>query len=111
MDLYNEMMELISKLDMMIKTMKNRGREFAEAEHDYKIAMRQEILKLRDDGQPVTIVRDLCYGTPSVATKRLQRDIAEANYKVVQEAINVDKIKLRILENQLDREWSRAGSK
>ncbi len=111
MELYNEIQNMLSTMDTMLKTMKNRGRELAEKEHDYKIALRVEILKLRDDGQPATIVRDLCYGTPSIATKRLERDIADANYRAIQEAINVYKIKVRILENQLDREWSRAGSK
>ena len=103
--MFNEMQDNLQRLDTMLKTMKKRGQEYAQAEMDYKIALRTEILKLRDEGQPVTIVKDLCYGTKEVARKRMERDIAEANYRVIQEAIQTHKLKVRIIENQLDREF------
>ena len=46
-----------------------------------------------------------CYGIPSVAEARFKRDVAEAVYKANLEAINSIKLQMRLLENQLQREW------
>jgi hypothetical protein len=99
-------MKEVAYMEEALKQLKERGRTFAEAERDYKVAMRTEILKLRDEGKPATLILQLCYGTPNIAKLRLDRDIAEAMYKSAQEAINVKKLKIRIMENQYDREYS-----
>ena len=44
-------------------------------------------------------------GEEEIARLRLERDIAESLYESAQEAINVQKLKIRVLENQLSREW------
>jgi hypothetical protein len=51
-----------------------------------------------------------CFGIPSVAEARFRRDVAEAVYKANLEAINSIKLQMRLLENQLQREWSNAGN-
>ncbi len=109
MDTFNELQEMLSRLDVMLKTLKQRGNAFANAEHDYQIAKRVAILKLMDEGGKVTLVQQIARGIPSVAKLRLQRDIAETEYKSIQEAINVYKLKCRLWESQLEREWSHAG--
>lgn len=103
--MYHEIMEEVAKMEMALSQLKKRGKTYAEAERDYKIAMRSEILKLRDDGQPATLVLQLCYGTSNIANLRMARDIAEALYKSALEAINVLKLKIRIMEAQYDREY------
>jgi hypothetical protein len=103
--MFQEIQTKCSSLDVAVKQLKNRGVKLAESERDYKIALRSEILKLRDDGQPVTIVLNLAYGTKTIAELRMQRDIAEAMYKSALEYINVVKLQIRILENQYDKEW------
>jgi len=99
----------MDELTRSIKVLKNNGQKLAEAERDYKIILRQEALKLRANDMPVTLINQIVYGIPEVADKRLQRDVAEATYTANQEHINVTKLKLRILENQLAREWGNAG--
>ena len=99
----------MDELTRSIKVLKNNGQKLAEAERDYKIILRQEALKLRANDMPVTLINQIVYGIPEVADKRLQRDVAEATYTANQEHINVTKLKLRILENQLSREWGNAG--
>ena len=106
-DLYNELQELTQKLEQTLSALKKYGSQRAQAEHDYKIGLRQEILKLRADGQPATIVRDLCYGTPHIAKLRLERDIAENMHMAALEAINVYKLKIRLLDAQIEREWNK----
>ena len=67
--------------------------------------LRQECLKLRSDGMAIGMIDKICYGIPSVAGARFQRDVAESVYKANQEAINTLKLEMRILEGQIQREW------
>lgn len=106
MDLYLELAKKINELNKSLKKLRETGTDFAEAERDYKITLRQEALKLRnDDKLAVTLIQQIVYGVPEVANKRFQRDVKEAIYKANQEAINVLKLQIRILENQLQREY------
>lgn len=106
MDLFNEIQELINKLNASIKSLKINGQALAKAEQEYKILLRQEALKLRqDENMPVTLINQIVYGIPDVAHKRYERDVAEAMYLTNQEFINTTKLKIRVLESQLNREW------
>ena len=108
MDLFSEIQELIKKLNVAIKTLSTNGQALAEAERDYKITLRQEALKLRQEkGMPVTLISQIIYGVPEVAEKRFKRDIADTMYQTNIEYINTTKLQLRILENQLSREWGK----
>ena len=109
MDLYQQIQQLIAELDISVKNLRKSGTEYANAEQNYKIKLREEALKLRADEQmPVTLINQIIYGVPEVARLRFDRDVKEAVYQANQEAINSTKLKLRILENQLNREWGNA---
>ena len=106
-DLYNELQQKIKDLNVSIKKLRETGTEYAEAERDYKITLRQEALKLRaEKGMPVTLIQQVVYGVPEVAEKRFKRDVKEAVYRANQEAINSTKLQIRVIESQLSREWS-----
>lgn len=106
MDLYNDLQQKIKELNISIKKLRETGTEYAEAEKEYKITLRQEALKLRaEKGMPVTLIQQVVYGVPEVAEKRFVRDVKEAVYKANQEAINVFKLQIRIIESQLQREY------
>lgn len=105
MDLYNELESKIQELEVSIRSLRKTGSNYAEAERDYKILLRQEVLKLRDEGQAIGVITLTCYGIPSVAEARFKRDIAETIYKANLEAINSIKLQLRLLENQIQREY------
>jgi hypothetical protein len=106
MDLMNELNMKTQQLDKSIKKLRETGTEYAQAEKDYKVLLRQECLKLRDEGMAIGMIDKTCYGIPSVAEARFKRDIAEAVYKANLEAINSIKLQLRIIENQIQREWN-----
>ena len=101
MDLYEDIVALMAELTASIRKLRDNGAKLAEAERDYKITLRQEALKLRASDMPVTLINQVIYGVPEVADKRLKRDVEQANYETNREHINVTKLKLRILENQL----------
>ena len=105
MDLYNEIQQKIRELEISIRSLRKTGQKYAEAERDYKILLRQEVLKMRDEGQAIGVITLTCYGIPSVAESRFKRDTAEAIYKANQEAINSIKLQLRLLESQIQREY------
>ena len=93
MNLFNEMQKLLNDLNVSIKKLRETGTDFAEAERDYKITLRQEALKLRaEKGMPVTLIQQVVYGIPEVADKRFKRDVKEAIYQANQEAINSIKL-------------------
>lgn len=108
MDLYNELESKIQELEVSIRSLRKTGNNYAEAEREYKILLRQEVLKLRDEGQAIGVITLTCYGIPSVAEARFKRDVAETIYKANLEAINSIKLQLRLLESQIQREY---GSK
>ena len=85
MDLYAKILSVIDEMKVAIKGMQNWGMKKANAESDYKAALRQEVLKERDKGTAVGIITLTVYGHPEVAKKRLERDIAETMYEVSQE--------------------------
>lgn len=106
MNLVNDIQDLNRLLSNSINLLAKYGREYAEAEMNYKIALNQECLKLRDGGMAVTLIDKVVYGVKEVAEKRFKRDSAEIMWKTAQENVNVLKIRIKILENQLNREWS-----
>ena len=107
MDLISDIQRLMDELTISIKKLRQTGNALAEAERDYKITLRQEALKLRvEKDMPVTLINQIIFGVPEVAEKRYKRDIAETMYNTNQEHINATKLKLRLLESQLSREWS-----
>lgn len=108
-DLVVEIRRIQAQLDKAVFTYKQRGKERAQAEHDYKVALSQKILMLRADNQPVTIVNDLARGDAEVANLRLKRDISDVLYESAREAINNYKLQIRVLDAQIGREWNNGG--
>lgn len=104
-DLYLELKQKTRHLDYSIKTLRKSGTEYAEAERAYKVLLRKEILKLRAEGMAVGIIDKTCHGIPEVADARFNRDVAEATYKANQEAIQAIKLQMRLIEEQIKREW------
>lgn len=105
MDLYQELQQKINELNKSIKQLRKSGTDYAQAERDYKILLRSECLKLRDSGMAIGMIDKTCYGIPAVADARFKRDVAEAVYKANLEAINSIKLQMRLLENQIQREF------
>ena len=104
-DLMQELQEKVQLIDSALQQLGKRGRSYAQAEMDYRQALNQKILMERDKGTPVTIISDVCRGDRAVAKYKFERDVAEVVYKSAMEALNVYKLQLRILENQIEREY------
>jgi hypothetical protein len=67
MDLMEDLNIKIKELNTSIKSLRKTGTEYAEAERAYKVCLRQECLKLRDEGMAIGMIDKTCYGIPTVA--------------------------------------------
>lgn len=109
-DLYNELQAKNKQLEVSIRQLRKSGTDYAQAEKEYKILLRTECLRLRDEGMAIGMIDKTCYGIPSVAEARFKRDVAETVYKANMEAINALKLQMRLTEAQLEREWGTSMS-
>ena len=109
MELYAELQAKTRQLEASIRQLRQNGTAYAQAEREYKVLLRQECLKLRDDGMAIGMIDKTCYGIPAVAEARFKRDVAETVYKANQEAINSLKLQLRLIESQIQREWGQVN--
>lgn len=101
-DLINELNLHRGNLNLAIKELKARGQAKAEAERDYRVALAKEILRLRTEGIPVTIINDLCRGEETIARLKMERDIADSLYESALQAIYNYKLNIDIIQNQIN---------
>lgn len=105
MDLIDEIQLKMKQLDQGRRDLRKNGIALAQKERAYKEAVSKKVLEMLDDGRPVTAIDKLIYGLPSISTLRFERDCAEVVYDANKEAINITKLQLRILEEQLKMEY------
>ena len=97
-----EMSGIRKQLNECLLFYKNCGRQLADAEKKYKIAMRKEFLRLHMvDKVAWTACSELCKGDEVVAELRFTRDIRKSDYECCFEKILQLKIELRITENEM----------
>lgn len=103
-DLLNELDRQRKTLDRAIAALVTRGKEKAEAERNYRVALAKEILLQRDAGMPVTIISDVCRGKEEIADLKMKRDIAETMWETCLQKIYSCKINIGILEGLMEAE-------
>lgn len=105
MDLYNELQEKCRLLDNSIKMLRKTGSEYAKAYTDYRVALAKELLVLKNEGYAITLAGDIARGKPEIAHLKFTEISTEAIYKANMESINVLKLEIKVLENQIEREF------
>ena len=106
MDLTNELNNLIKKLDVSVKSLRNTGSDYAKAYTDYRVALAKELMILKEEGYAITLAGDIARGKPEIARLKFKEISTEAIYKANQEAINSTKLQIKIIQNQIDKEWT-----
>ncbi len=104
-DLINELNYKSKMLDTQVNSLAKTGREYAKAYTDYRIALAKELIKLKDEGYAISLAGDIARGKPEIARLKLDEISKEAIYKANLEGINATKLQIKILENQIEREW------
>lgn len=103
-DLVNELNQYRHNLNKAIEELKKRGQVKAKAERDYRVELAKEILQLRAEGVPVTIINDLARGNEKIASLKMERDIAESLYESNMQYIYSCKINIDIVQKQIEAE-------
>lgn len=100
--------ELIEKLNQALLALQRGNTQLqtlgvkkADAERKYKISLRQELLKLRLEKHPVSIIQDLAKGNEEISKLRLERDLAENAYTTCQEAMRNIRLEIETLRSFL----------
>lgn len=102
--------ELNNLLTSALSEYKKRGYDYAKAYRDYRVKVAQKLLELKAEGMPVTISYDIARGNEEVAKAKEQEIITECLYKSCQEAINVYKLKIKILQAQINNDYVNGGN-
>ena len=106
MDLINELNNLIKKLDISVKSLRNTGSDYAKAYTDYRVALAKELMILKEEGYAITLAGDIARGKPEIARLKFKEISTEAIYKANQEAINSTKLQIKIIQEQINKEYS-----
>ena len=99
--LYADREKIIKLLNDAIILGKSRGLKLAECEMYYWVEVAKLVRIELDRGVKVTVIDDLCRGDENVAILKFERDSAKVLYDSVVEAINIYKVQIRVIENDL----------
>lgn len=107
MDIYLELQKKQEQLNTSIKSLRQTSLEYAEAYKLYRVALAKELVRLKEQGTPATLTYDIARGNENIAQLKFNEIITEAIYKANMESINVLKLEIKILDNQITREYGR----
>lgn len=104
-DLQIELSKKLEDLDKCIKALRTHGTAMAQAERDYKVALKKKVAELRLNKVSMAEINLTVYGIDEIAELRYKRDIAETVYDANKESINVIKLQIKIINEQLIKEY------
>lgn len=94
-----EIMETAHRLQNASKEIFRLGQEKAESERKYRRALMMEIMRLKDEKMPATLISDVARG--NVADLLFERDAAEVKFKAAMESMAALKSTLSALQSVL----------
>lgn len=106
-DLVNELLYKTKELNKLVDDSNNYGQLLAKAERIYRISLATKLIELKASGVAATLCSDLAKGDEIIAQLREERDKAEVWYKSSLEHIMASKLEVKILEGQIEREWTK----
>lgn len=109
-DLFAERQRIKQSLESSINKSFENGAEAAEKTMAYRILKAQETARLRVDGTPMTIIETMVKGEESVARAEFEKNIAEVKYRASLENIMAQKILLKSIESDIERELGRSDA-
>lgn len=102
--LVNELNSVIEKLSVSGTQALRYGKEYVQAKNDYYVAKALEVERLHSEGMPATLIPQVVKG--HVAKEMFAMDTADVMYTTAKESINVLKLKLKVIEAQIERDWN-----
>lgn len=106
MDLSIELNNKMKDLDVAIRSLRKTGEDYAKAYTDYRVALAKELLILKNEGYAITLAGDIARGKPEIAHLKFLEISKEAIYKANLESINATKLAIKIIQEQMNKEYS-----
>ena len=80
---------MVQNKRLTAKLIEQRGLvvDAADAERNYRVALKQEVLKLKSEGMAATLSKDISRGTKHIADLKFERDVAHGICDSCKEAI------------------------
>lgn len=82
--LVQDIRRVSQRLDKLPAELRKQAIAYAEKERTYRLALSQEMLKLRAENLPATLINDIARG--NVAGLKFERDLAESLFKATVES-------------------------
>lgn len=101
--------ECMRLTDKALAEAKRRGRIMVKKEAAYYTAKAKTSFTMLEAGYANTYIQQTIKGQTAVSEAMSEYHAAEVEYKNACEAVQVYKLKMRVLEAQYEREWARAG--
>lgn len=98
-DISKEIYRVSQRLDKAPKAIYEAAKEYAKYERDYRLALSMEIMKLKADGLPASLIADVARG--NIAGYKFDRDLSEGQYKASIESSRVLQAELSGLQSML----------
>ena len=108
---WNDIEAGIAYLKERTEEMREHGKDAAMADAAYRAIKAKAILEEKAKGTPATLCRDVIYARQDVQEALLNRNCTQAVYEADKESINTMKLKLRITDAQLARDWQAGGER
>ena len=107
-DLIQQQFDLAERCDELITELGKQGELLAQAKYAYYKQKNATAYRLKYEGFSATLIQQILKGEPEVAILMRERDIAQARYDATLETIYILKLRLRLNDNQIAREWGRS---
>ena len=103
MELQIELNDKLKDLDIAIKSLRKTGSDYAEAYTNYRVALAQELVRLKDEGYAITLAGDIARGKREIASLKFKEISTEAIYKANIESINAIKLHIKVIQEQMNK--------
>lgn len=108
MSLMAELSEALSELTRATDSYRESGRRAAEAEAAYQKAKAIRALELKAQDNSAALISLRIKGDEAVNGYLLERECSKAIYLADRENINTLKLRIRVIEAQIEREWEQS---
>lgn len=105
MILYEDILAVLDEVDQLVKSSRVTGCQHAENLCEYRKELAKTMLRLKASGMAVSIAKDVARGEPRIAEMKRAELASEALHRADLEAIQAKKLRVRIMQAELDKEW------
>lgn len=106
MELYETLEELLRDLDISVRSLRKTSSDYAKAYSQYRVALAKELVKLKSEGYAITLAGDIARGKPEIAHLKFKEISTEGIYKANLESINATKLRIKIIQEQINKEYN-----